>query len=154
MSPAEPLPPRDTRGPTPVAQCGPVADLAARARELDQRSRRIVPLLPAPLREHVRYAGLHNDRILLLVDSPAWCTRVRMDQARILASIHGLGFAAATVLARVAPTPARPADPAAPRRPQPDTARHIRNAALAVADPELHARFLELAALAERPTAR
>lgn len=153
MSPAQPLPPRDTRGPTPVAQCAPIANLAARARELDHLSARIVPLLPAPLRDHVRYAGLHNDRVLLLVDSPAWCARVRMDRPRILASIHGIGFAAATVLARVLPTPDQPVAAAAVRRPGPGAARHIRAAAVAVTDPELHARFLELAVLAERSTA-
>src|SRR6185312_2250189 len=79
LSPAKPLPPRDTHGPTPLSQCAPIADLAARAREVDRTSQRIVPLLPAPLREHVGFAGVRNDRVLLLVESSAWATRVRME---------------------------------------------------------------------------
>jgi hypothetical protein len=154
VSPAKPLPPRDTRGPTPLSQCGPVADLAARAREVDLTSQRIVPNLPTPLREHVGFAGLRNDRLLLLVESPVWATRARMDQARILAAVHSLGFAASSVAAKVAP-PLAPAGDSLTRRPlSPGSARAIRATAAAIADPDLRALFLELAALAESPTAR
>ncbi|HET9817857.1 MAG TPA: DciA family protein [Rhodanobacteraceae bacterium] len=154
MSPAKPLPPRDTHGPTPLSQCGPVADLAARARDVDQLSQRIVPLLPTPLREHVGFAGLRNDRLLLLVESPAWATRARMDQARILAAVHSLGLAAGSVTAKVAPLPTPSGDSATPRSMSPRTAQSIRDAASAIADPDLRALFLELAAPAESPTAK
>lgn len=151
VSPADPPLPRDTHGPTPLSQCGPVADLAARARDVDRLSQRIVPLLPTPLREHVHHAGLHNDRVLLLVESPAWATRVRMDQDRILAAVRSLGLAANSVTAKVMP-PLAPADDLAtlPRR-SPHTAQSIRAAAAAIADPDLRGLFLELAALAENP---
>jgi hypothetical protein len=154
VSPAKPLPPRDTRAPTPLSQCGPVADLAARAREVDLTCQRIVPNLPTPLREHVGFAGPRNDRLLLLVESPVWATRARMDQARILAAVHSLGFAASSVAAKVAPPMAPSGDSLTTRPPSPGSARAIRAAASAIADPDLRALFLELAALAESPTAR
>lgn len=154
MSPARPLPPRDTHGPTPLSQCGPVADLAAKARDVDRLSQRIVPVLPKPLREHVGFAGLRNDRVLLLVDSPAWATRARMEQARILAAVHSLGLAASSVAAKVAPLPAPPGGSTATPPLTPRAARSIRAAASAIADPDLRALFLELAAFAESPSAK
>ncbi|MGH8216154.1 MAG: DciA family protein [Rhodanobacteraceae bacterium] len=154
MSPAKPLPTRDTHGPTPLSQCGPVADLAARARDVDLMSQRIVPCLPTPLRGHVGFAGLRNDRLLLLVESPAWATRVRMDQAHILAAVHSLGLAASSVTAKVAPCLAPSGDSATARPMSSRGAQTIRNAASAIADPELRACFLELAARAENPKAR
>ncbi|HVX04709.1 MAG TPA: DciA family protein [Rhodanobacteraceae bacterium] len=154
LSPARPLPPRDTHGPTPVSQCAPVADLAARARELDLLSQRIVPLLPTPLREHVLHAGLRNDRVLLLVESPAWATRARMDQSGILAAVRSLGLAATSVMAKVMPIPASNGDSASVRPPSPRAAQRIRASAMAVSDPDLRALFLELAALADNPTTR
>lgn len=114
-------------------------------------SQRIVPLLPIPLRDHVRHAGLRNDRVLLLVESPAWATRARMDQSRILAAVHSLGLAATSVAAKVMPLPASHGDSASVLSPSPRAAKHIRAAAMAISDPDLHALFLELAALAESP---
>jgi hypothetical protein len=154
VSPARPLPPRDTDGPTPLSQCAPVADLAARARDVDRLSQRIVPSLPAPLREHVGFAGLRNDRVLLLVDSPVWATRARMEQTRILAAVHSLGLAASSVTAKVMPFAASVDSSAATPSLTPQAARNIRTAATAITDPDLRARFLELAALAESPSAK
>ena len=154
MSPARPLPPRDTHGPTSLSQCAPVADLAARARDVDRLSQRIVPLLPTPLREHVGFAGVRNDRVLLLVESPAWATRVRMEQSRILAAVHSLGVAASSVTAKVAPLPARADGSAVPPSLSPRAAQSIRAAAVSMTDPDLRALFLELAGLAESPSAK
>ncbi|HET7931029.1 MAG TPA: DciA family protein [Rhodanobacteraceae bacterium] len=151
LSPVQP--PRDTCGPTPLSQCAPVADLAARARDVDRLSQRIVPVLPVPLREHVWHAGLRNDRVLLLVESPAWATRVRMDQSRILAAIHSLGLAATSVTATVVPLPIPPADSATPCTLSSRAAETIRAAATAITDPELRALFLELAGQSTTPAA-
>lgn len=137
-----------------MAQCAPVADLAARARELDLLSRRLIPLLPAPLRDHVQYAALRNDRILLLVESPIWATRVRMDQRHILDAARGLGLAATSVTTKVVPIQAPRTQPDAIRPPSPHTAQHLRAAAENMADPELRAMFVALADLAENPADR
>lgn len=131
-----------------------MADLAARARELDLLSRRLVPLLPVPLREHVQYAALRNDRVLLLVESPIWATRVRMDQRRILDAAHELGLAATSVTTKVVPIQAPHAQPIAVRPPSPHAAEHLRAAAATMTDPELRAMFVALADLAENPADR
>ena len=117
-------------------------------------SQRIVPLLPSPLRDHVRHAGLRNDRVLLLVESPIWATRARMDQSGILAAVRSLGLAATSVAAKVVPIPAPHGDSASARPPSPRGARHLRASAMAISDPDLRALFLELAALADNPAPR
>lgn len=128
--------------------------MVARARDVDRLSQRIVPLLPIPLRGHVGFAGLRNDRVLLLVESSAWATRVRMDQARILAAVHSLGLAASSVTAKVAPIPVSIGDSTATPKLSPRAAKAIRAGAASMADPDLRALFLELAALAENPSAK
>lgn len=111
-------------------------------------------MLPEPLRQHVWHAGLRNDRLLLLVESPAWATRVRMDQSRILVAVHSLGLAATSVTAKVAPLPIPSADHAtAPRTLSPAAAKSLHAAAAAMSDPDLRALFLELAELSAKPTA-
>ncbi|HJP98324.1 MAG TPA: DUF721 domain-containing protein, partial [Rhodanobacteraceae bacterium] len=98
-------------------------------------------------------AGLRNDRLLLLVESPVWATRARMDRTRILAAVHSLGFAASSVAAKVAPSPAPVGDSLTARPMSSGSARAIRATASAITDPDLRALFLELAALAENPAA-
>lgn len=105
------------------------------------------------MREHVGFAGVRNDRVLLLVESPAWATRVRMDQSRILAAVQSLGLAASSVTAKVVPLQAPKDGSAAPPSLTLRSARSLRAAASAMADPELRALFLELAATAENPSA-
>lgn len=129
-----------------------MADLAARARDVDRLSQRIVPLLPAPLRDHVHCAVLRSDHLLLLVESAAWATRVRMEQTRILAAVHSLGMAATSVTAKVASMPVPSGDSAASARPlSRHAAETIRASASAIADPDLRALFLELADHAANP---
>lgn len=135
----------------PASQCAPIADLAARARHVDLLCQQIVARLPAPLRDNVAFAGVRNDRVLLLVHSAAWATRVRMDQSRILAAVRSLGLAASSVTVKVAPTEPPTADSIVASAPSPETARAIRAAAAAVADPDLRALFFDLADAAERP---
>ncbi len=148
LSPVKPLPPRDTRGPTPVAQCGAVADLVARARELDHLNRRLRPHLPPVLAEHVTLAGLRNDRAYLLAPTPAWAARVRMEQSRTLAALRAAGIAAAAITVRVASTPAVIGDRKTAERMSHATAQRLRAAAASMTDPELRALFLELASCA------
>lgn len=145
--------PDDSHGPTPVGQFAPVADLIARAREIERTSRRIIPLLPMPLRDHVCHAGVRGDHVLLLVESSAWATRARMDSSGILAAVRGVGLAAASVTARIAPRPT-PSDASPPTggKPRPP-AGTVRAAAAAIADPDLRSLFLELANLTGKPPA-
>ena len=155
MHPVSSIPPaipRDTRGPTPVAQLRPIAEFAARARELDLLSQRIVPALPAPLRDHVRWANLRNDQLLLLVDAPAWATRARMEQRQILSQVRRLGLAAATLATRVMPRSGPdPSDNTTTRPAAQDPAQRLRSMAAMLTDPELKAFCLELASSKEPP---
>ena len=96
---------------------------------------------------------MRNDRVLLLVESSAWATRVRMEQSRILAAVHSLGLAASSVTAKVMPLRASIDGSAAPPPLTPRAAQTIRAAASAIIDPDLRALFLDLAALAEGPPA-
>lgn len=74
-----------------------------------------------------------------------------MEQTRILAAVHSLGLAASSVTAKVAPLPTPSGSSAAMPALTPRAAHAIRAAASAIADPDLRALFLELAALAENP---
>ena len=103
------------------------------------------------MREHVGFAGLRNDRVLLLVESSAWATRARMEQSRILAAVHSLGLAASSVTAKVMPLRAPADGSTATPSLTPRAAQSIRTAASAIADPDLRVLFLELAAIAESP---
>lgn len=105
------------------------------------------------MREHVGFAGVRNDRVLLLVESSAWATRVRMEQSRILAAVQSMGLAASSVTAKVVPMRAPVDGSAAPPSLTPRAAQTIRAAASAIADPDLRALFLDLAALAKGPPA-
>lgn len=96
---------------------------------------------------------MRNDRVLLLVESSAWATRVRMEQSRILAAVHSLGLAASSVTAKVMPLRASADGLAATPSLTPRAVQSIRAAATAIADPDLRALFLELAATAENPSA-
>lgn len=93
----------------------------------------------------MHHAGLRNDHILLLVDSPVWATRARIDETRILAAVHSAGVAARSVKAKVVPLAALRTDSATARRLSPRTAEALRAAATTITDPDLRAALLELA---------
>lgn len=137
-------------GPKPVAQCAPVRALSARARELDNLDQQLRQSLPPPLNERLRYAGLRGSRATLLAPSPAWASRARMAQPKILAALRALGVQAETILVKVVAAPPQPAEPIASLPLSAASARHLRAAAKAIADPELQALFLELASFAEK----
>lgn len=150
------MPPEDSKtprrpapGPKPVAQCAPVRALSARARELDNLDQQLRRSLPPPLNDRLHYAGLRGTRATLLAESPAWASRARMAQPRILAALRALGVQAETILVKVVIAPPRPAEPNASLPISAASARHLRAAAKAIADPELRALFLEMASFAE-----
>lgn len=140
---------RTDRGPRPVNECGPVAALSRRARELAHLDRQLRQTLPDPLRHNVRLADVRDQRVVFLAPSSAWATRLRMCQGEILAAARRAGFQAASVIVRVAVLPREPEDaPASPRSLSGATAEHLRSSARSVSDPELRDLFLGLAALA------
>jgi hypothetical protein len=136
-------------GPRPITDIGPVAALAKQAGKLEALDRALRQTLPSPLREQVRFANLRNDRLVFLASSPAWASRLRLQQAQILAAARAIGANASSVTVKVAPLP--PPDPQ-PEQSKPLSAvaaLHLKAAAGSIQDPELQAMFLELASFAE-----
>lgn len=119
---------------------------AVRLGELDAQLRRG---LAAPLADHVMLADVSDDGCLVfLADHPAWASRLRQQQGRILAAARSAGIPAVRFAVKVAPLPTFPQGPTS-RIPLPEAAReHLRAAAQSLEDPELRAMFLRLADLA------
>jgi hypothetical protein len=144
-----PVPPRTGHGPQSLADVGPVAALAKKAGKLEALDRALRQTLPSPLREQVRFANFRDDRLVFLASSPAWASRLRLQQTQILATARAIGANAGSVLVKVAPLP--------PPGPQPEQSKplsaaaalHLKAAAKSILDPELRGLFLELASVAE-----
>ena len=132
-----------------IAKCAPVVELAHKAGKLEALDRALRQTLPSPLREQVRFAQMRGDRLVFIATSPAWASRLRLQQAQILAAARAIGANAGSVLVKVAPLP--------PPAPQPEQSKplsaaaalHLRAAAKSIPDAELRALFLELASVAE-----
>ena len=140
---------RTGHGPQSLADIGPVAALAKKAGKLEALDRALRQTLPSPLREQVRFANLRDDRLVFLASSPAWASRLRLQQAQILAAARAIGANAGSVTVKVAPLP--PPDPQ-PEQSKPlsvAAALHLKAAANSVTDTELKALFLDLASIAE-----
>jgi hypothetical protein len=132
-----------------ITDVGPVAALAKKAARLEALDRALRQTLSSPLREQVRFASLRDDRLVFLASSPAWASRLRLQQAQILAAARAIGTHASSVIVKVAPLP--PPDPQ-PEQSKPLSAAaalHLKAAANSIHDPELRAMFLELASIAE-----
>jgi hypothetical protein len=144
-----PAPQRTGHGPQSITAVGPVAALARKAGELEALDRALRQTLPSPLREQVRFANFRGDRLVFLASSPAWASRLRLQQAQILAAARAIGANAGSVTVKVAPLP--PPDPQ-PEQLKPLSAAaalHLKAAAKSIPDPELKALFLELASVAK-----
>jgi hypothetical protein len=145
-----PTPSRRTgSGLKPVIEFGPVASLARKARELDALDRALRQTLPSPLREQVRFANLHDGRLVFLAPSPALAARLRLLQTQILATARAIGTYASSVTVKVAPQPPTEIVPDRSKPLSPAAASHLRAAATSTTDPELRELFLELASIAE-----
>jgi hypothetical protein len=143
-----PRPNRTGHGPLSITDVGPVATLAKKAGKLEALDRALRQTLPSPLREQVRFANIRDDRLVFLASSPAWASRLRLQQAQILAAARAIGANAGSVTVKVAPLP--PPDPQ-PEQSKPlsiAAALHLKAAAKSIPDPELRALFLELASVA------
>lgn len=116
---------------------------------LEALDRALRQTLPSPLREQVRFANLRNDRLVFLASSPAWATRLRLMQARILATAHAIGTSASSVTVKVAPQPPVVVEPDRSKPLSPTAAAYLQATAASLSDPELRELFLGLASLAE-----
>lgn len=149
MPPPYQPPRRSTRGLKSIAEVGPVASLAKRARELDGLDRQLRATLPKPLRDQVRFADLRDGRLVFLAPSSAWASRVRLYQTQILDAARDMGAMAFAVAVKVAPLPVEEEVPDLHKPLSTTAARHLRTVAATLSDPTLRDLFLGLASQAE-----
>jgi hypothetical protein len=140
---------RTGHGPRPVADCGSFAALARKAGVLDALDRALRQTLPSPLREQVRFAQRRDERLVFLATSPAWASRLRLQQAQILAAARAIGVQAGSIIVKVAPLPPAATAPEQSKPLSAAAALHLKAAATSIQDPELRALFLQLASVAE-----
>ena len=140
------------RGPKSIADCASFASLAKKADRLDALDRALRQTLPLLLREHTRFADTRGDRLVFLVSSSAWASRLRLLQSQILATAAALGVQASSLIVKVAPPPPAPRSPPSAKPLSAAAAAHLRAAAASTADAEMRTMFLALAALATTST--
>ncbi|MFC4729345.1 DciA family protein [Coralloluteibacterium thermophilus] len=118
--------------------------LIERAQWLDALDRRLRQSLPAPLADHCRLGNVRGDRLVFLVGSAAWSTKLRLHADDILSAARALGLPAGILSVKIVST--QPID----RRPEPclplsAAAREsLKAAAAGVSDPGLREQLLRL----------
>ena len=103
----------DTRptGPRPASECVALGTLADHARALDVLDRRLRRLLPDALARETRLADVRGGRVVFLASSPAWASRLRLQQAALMAEARAaLGDVVERFAVKVAPLPSVPAE--------------------------------------------
>lgn len=117
---------------------GAAGDPMRRALWLDALDQRLHTCLPQPLAAHAQLANVDRDRLVFIVDAPAWHARLRMHGPQLLDAARSLGLQVDTLVIRISRTSAQPKE-AAQRRvpPMSEPARRALEAALAslVEDP-------------------
>ncbi|MFG6178076.1 DUF721 domain-containing protein [Halomonas sp. THAF12] len=131
---------------------GELGDLMRRARLIDRAQCHLRDHLPAELGDHMFVGGFHQGRLTVITDRAVWLTRLRYEQARLLALLHELpGFSAVTGF-DFKVRPVRP--PKAPvrqtRRLPASAADELTSCAEDVTDPRLKSALERLASHAER----
>jgi len=137
------------RGPRPAAECIALGTLADYARALDVLDRRLRRLLPDELARETRLADVRGGRVVFLASSPAWASRLRLQQAALVAEARvALGDVVERFAVKVAPLPSVPAEEPGHKPLSAASAEHLRRAAKSLSDPELKALYLHLASFA------
>jgi len=129
---------------------GELGKLVAHAQWLDECDQRFRSHLPPALAAHLRLANVENGVAVVVVATPAWKARLRMETAALLAAATAAGLEARTLTLKVVP-PTVPL-PDRPGAPLSAAARAtLEAAAQSVVDPDLRAQLLRLAKSSRRP---
>lgn len=126
------------------------AHLVQRSAQLRVLEEALRDCIPAECCNHCRVAGIFDDTLVIIVDSPIWSTRVRFYSSRIISHFRDLGKSAvARIRTRVGIVPTNGAG--APRRDPPvrmsaESAHGFAALAHATDDPELRQALARLAA--------
>ncbi|MEZ5465978.1 MAG: DciA family protein [Lysobacteraceae bacterium] len=155
------MPPDNKTGPSSLneALSNGLGGIIERAELIDALDRQLRQSLPGNLASRCRLANVDTDRLVFLVDSPIWKTRLRLHTDDLLAAAATLGLKVRELTIKVSTTrfadgavePRTTAHP--PRVSSPDTPlsqaarRHLDEAATAVGDPELRGILRRLASL-------
>ena len=132
----------------PLQAAGSANDVVERAMRLAELDLLLRQSLPPALASRTRLANVRDGRLVFLVDSPAFATRLRLQSAALLKAACALGLEADGVAVKVATMQPVPPDEAPPT-PLSSAARDaLRAAASSTNDPELASRLLALASLA------
>lgn len=121
-----------------------IQSLLQQSQQLKQLNAQLAHLLPLPLSLHCTAAGVSNRTLTLLVESPAWATRLRLQTPSIIKGLRNFQIEALTV--KVRPPQTTPQTPSRARpRMSPETANLLNNLAETTGDPKLKLALLRLA---------
>lgn len=135
--------------PVPIVDCLRELPFGKRAAQLAELNQQLQQTLSPPLAGHIVLADIHADRAVFLTTSSAWAARARLQQGQLRQNLQALGQQVRSVDVKVV-QPERAPRTAPAKKPLTSTAaEHLRSAAVSTSDPELRARFLALASLAE-----
>ncbi|MBA1149336.1 DUF721 domain-containing protein [Ectothiorhodospiraceae bacterium WFHF3C12] len=139
---------RDSKYPkrlgTLLGQTG-LGRVSRHARTLQSLEERLWPVLAPLVDGDWRLARLDQEKLVLVVESPAFASAVRYRQRQILSEIRRVtGSKPRRLQVKIAPTRARPR-PVPRRRLSPEAAAHIEEAARGADSPALREALLRLA---------
>jgi len=81
------------------------ADPVRRALWLDTVEQQLRPCLPPALSPHCRLGNVTGGKLVFIVDSPMWRTRLRLAAPELIKLARSIGVAATEVVAKVSTTP-------------------------------------------------
>lgn len=135
--------------PVPITDCLRELPFGKRAAQLAELNQQLQKTLPPTLAGHLVLADIHVDRAVFLTTSSAWAARARLQQGQLRQNLQTLGQQVRSVDVKVVQPERAPRTPPAKKPLTSTTAEHLRSVAVSTSDPELRARFLALASLAE-----
>ncbi len=119
-------------------------ELLQHTQQLRQLNAQLAHLLPLPLSLHCTAAGVSQQTLTLLVESPAWATRLRLQAPSIIRGLQGFNIKALTVKIQPAQKAAAATSQARPKM-SPDTSNLLHELAETTSDPKLKLALLRLA---------
>jgi len=100
------LAPRPASSPKPVLDSlmdePKLARVIQRVQWIDALEQRLRPHLPPALAGHARLANVEGGRLVYLVDSPVWHTRLRLSADAVLSAARALGVDVSALSIRIA----------------------------------------------------
>lgn len=107
------------------------ADPVRRALWLDTLEQQLRPCLPPALSPHCRLGNVTGGKLVFIVDSPMWRTRLRLAAPELIKLARSIGVAATEVVAKVSTAPPQSAQATGPAvKPMSAASRQALQAAL------------------------